>query len=756
MPSASAPGVVAEGATPARLTKDDYRAIFSRAAALFATTAGHRDALERTLAACLPSLGDFGFFDARDGDEVIRIARAHEDDKLEAMLRLTKWERQDRDDMNLCALSTGEPALHANTDDEWYRRVATSPQRLEALRGLAFRSMITVPMRYRNDLIGSLTLFMARPGRRHSAEHLEVAADISGLAAPLVAHAGLLERHEKTQASLEALRERLAEELGAMHRLHAIGSRVIDRGETLEDLLLEILDAALEITGRDRGGIQLVDPDTGNLRLAAQRGFGSAYTTAFDTVTPNDGLPSAEALRTRQRVVVENVADYAPLAGTPQLETMIAAGVRTIQSTPLVSRDGRIVGVFTTQGREPGAPSERELRLLDLLSRAAADLVERSQAEARLKDADRRKDEFLAILAHELRNPLAPIRYAVSINKDPNTTEEQRRRMRRVVERQVEHMGRLLDDLLDVSRIARGTVALKNERLDLATVIGAAVEASRPLVDSKRHALEVRLPPTPVAVNADPVRLTQIVTNLITNAAKYTDPGGEIDLAAKTEGADLVVTVRDTGIGIPVEMKPKLFTLFSQADTALHRTEGGLGIGLALVKGFVALHGGTVEARSEGLNKGSEFVVRMPIVEASSVAPDNGGEDARAHLGGLRVLVADDNEDVGETCATLLQWWGHRPVTASNGADALGILQEIRPDLAILDIGMPRLNGYEVAERVRSFDWGKKIVLVAVTGWGQEEARQRAAAAGFDHHLTKPVDTAQLEAILARTVKGLA
>jgi PAS domain S-box-containing protein len=552
----------------------------------------------------------------------------------------------------------------------------------------------------------------------------------------------------RANRELQELRDQLADELEAMRHLQQVSSRLIHREDRLEDLLLEILDAALEITDCQRGVVQLHEAATGTLRLVASRGFDPGFCDAYREVRPDEGMPSAIALRTGERVIVEDLATDERFPDPGRARALLEAGVRSLQCTPLRSRDGRLIGNFITHAAWPSRPRERDLHLLDILARTAADLIERSMAQAALKEADRRKDEFLAILAHELRNPLAPVRYAVSISRDPDSTEEARRRAQAVIERQVGHMARLLDDLLDISRIARGTVVLRKERMDLAACISAALEAARPFVEPRRHRVATRLPAEPLQLDADPVRITQILTNLVTNAAKYTDPGGSIEVEARREDDRAVIVVRDTGIGIPPDLKPRLFTLFSQAGSAIERSEGGLGIGLALVRGFVQLHDGSVEAHSEGPGRGSEFVVRLPLAGEARVA----GAKAEPKLPRqvpLRILVADDNEDICEMCATLLGMWGHRCVVARDGREALAALERERPDVALLDIGMPDLSGYELGRRVRAASWGERMVLVAVTGWGQDEARARSSAAGFDFHLTKPVDVAELERVLA-------
>jgi CheY-like chemotaxis protein/two-component sensor histidine kinase len=313
-------------------------------------------------------------------------------------------------------------------------------------------------------------------------------------------------------------------------------------------------------------------------------------------------------------------------------------------------------------------------------------------------------------------------------------------------------MSLLLDDLLDVSRITRGQLELKKDYVDLKSVVNIAVETARPLVDAKKHQLVVNLPASSIRLEADPLRLSQVIGNLLTNAAKYTDPGGRIELAARFENAELVISIRDSGIGLAEEVMPGLFTMFSQVNSAIDRAEGGLGIGLALVKGLVALHGGRVEVRSEGLGRGSEFIVHLPHqviapVDAPASEIDSGAANASAIRRG-RVLVVDDNRDAAESLSLILRFMGFEVSTAFTGAEALEMGARERPHAAIIDIGMPGMSGHEVARRMRREAWGRHAVLVALTGWGQEQDKQAARAAGFDDHLTKPVDPDQVETVL--------
>ncbi|MDE2050395.1 MAG: PAS domain S-box protein [Gammaproteobacteria bacterium] len=432
--------------------------------------------------------------------------------------------------------------------------------------------------------------------------------------------------------------------------------------------------------------------------------------------------------------------------------------------TVRVARSGRRIDVALTISpirNANGAIVGASKIARDISDRKACDeaqqrtIGELKRAEEALREADRRKDEFLAVLAHELRNPLAPIRYAVAMARKQGRGEAERLQAQGIIERQVEHMGRLLDDLLDVSRITRGTLILRRSSVDLDSVLAAAQESARPLIEARGHELVVRLPEERIRLVADPVRIAQVLANLLVNAAKYTDTGGRIELEARRDGGELVVTVRDNGIGISAEMIPRVFTLFAQASPALERSEGGLGIGLALVRGLLELHGGSVSARSGGMGQGSEFEARLPIGDpADADARGEGPAPACAEARPLRLLVADDNRDSAATCAALLQASGHEVTVAHTGREAFDLACRLEPDALLLDIGMPELNGYQLAQRIRGTGWGRRAVLIAITGWGQEQDKRRALAAGFDRHLTKPIDPGRLEALLQCAAAG--
>ena len=390
--------------------------------------------------------------------------------------------------------------------------------------------------------------------------------------------------------------------------------------------------------------------------------------------------------------------------------------------------------------------TEDDLDFANDVARRVAVAIENTKLYQALREADRRKDEFLATLAHELRNPLAPIRNALEIIKMPHVAADTLERARAMLERQVHHVVRLVDDLLDVSRVMGGKIELRREPVEFAAVIARAVETVQPLIDAQQHELHITLSPVSMLLDADPVRLSQVVCNLLTNAAKYTDPGGHIWLDAEREQDLAVVRVRDNGIGLEAAMTTRIFDLFAQVDHATTRSQGGLGIGLTLAKNLVEMHNGSIEAHSAGIGRGAEFVVRLPLLTVqhrtgSQPAVTAGSEPSQANSGS-RLLVVDDNHDSAESFAMLLRAQGHEVRVAFSGPAALEMIKDYVPDIVFLDIGMPGMDGYEVARRLRQQPIWSDVVLVAVTGWGQQEDRRRSAESGFDHHLVKPLEPA--------------
>ena len=419
------------------------------------------------------------------------------------------------------------------------------------------------------------------------------------------------------------------------------------------------------------------------------------------------------------------------------------------------------------------AEKTRELETLNrVLQRANSELeqanrtlqnevAERARIEEALKEADRHKDEFLAMLAHELRNPLAPILNAVQLMRKKPMADPQLAWSRDVIERQLGHLTRLVDDLLDVSRITRGKINLTREPVDVGSLVARAVETVQPMITERGHQLTVEVPREPIRVNGDALRLIQALGNVLANAAKYTERAGQISLIVQQVNETVEIRIRDTGIGIPSALLQRIFDMFTQLRSETSRSQSGLGIGLALVRKLLEMHGGTVTASSEGVGLGSEFLITLPVIpdetasmSAAGQAKVNGTGASTAARVRRRILVADDNSDALESLATLLELGGHEVFSASNGALALESAERHLPDVALLDIGMPKLDGYEVARRIRAQPWGRRITLVALTGWGQESDRRRSGEAGFDSHLVKPLDLDKLTELLGRLPMG--
>jgi PAS domain S-box-containing protein len=675
------------------------------------------------------------------------------------------------------------------------------------------------------------------------------------------------ERDKQAEAALQA-------ELADAKLLQEVSTELVheDRVETLYD---KIMEAAVRIMRSDFASMQMLYPERGaggELRLLAFRGFSPQAALFWEWVRADSESTCGAALRTGSRVIAADVEKCDLMAGTEDLATYLQTGIRAVQTTPLHSRGGGLVGMISTHWRQPHQPSERDLRLLDILARQAADLIERNkaeqalresedrfrrladavptmiwvsdatkactwfnkgwldftgrpmhellgdgwardvhpedldrclsvyrarfdarepfsmeyrlkrhdgqyrwvvddgiprfdeggvftgylgscidlterrQAEERLREADRRKDEFLAMLSHELRSPLAPIRNALSLLDEADDEPLVRAQARGILDRQVRQLTRLVDDLLDIARISRGSISLRREIVRLDEIVAGAIETSRPLIEDASHQLYVDLPQEPIWLFADRARLTQVISNLLNNAARYTPSGGRIDVTARAAGGELAIAVRDDGIGIEAGLLTGIFDMFFQAGSGSRQATGGLGIGLALARQLVELHGGSIEARSEGAGRGSEFTVRVPL----PIAPALSCEEAQpcAAERARRVLVADDNVDAAESLGLLLRRMGHAVQLSYDGVAALEAALREPPEIVLLDIDMPNLDGFAVAARLREDRRFDRVPIVALTGMGQEVDRKRTRQAGFDEHVLKPVDSSALRRAL--------
>jgi PAS domain S-box-containing protein len=973
--------------------------IFRHAATLLASSLDFEQTLANTVSACLPALGDFGFFDVVVEDGVRCAARAHLDPETEAILLSAQWVRQGRTDMNLCALSTGNPGLHNDIDDVWYRKVAANADHLAVLRKLAFRSMLTVPMRYGEELIGSLTLFMGRSGRNHSAADLEFAKELVALAAPVVVNVRLLEKQRQAEFALRISEERLRL-LDSMSQ----ATRAAIDPKSIMDVITRLLGEHLAVT---RCAYADLEPDNDRFTIRHDWTAEGAISTVGEYSLDLFGPRAVADMREGRTLLIRDVdRELAPSEGADMFN---AIGIKAVICCPLV-KEGRLLAMMAVHQDTPrtwtaadvalveevvercwahiervratealrkseahlssiieqtaagiaesdlsgrltgangrfcqilgrsrdtllgqnvrdithpddlarnlplldnavknGTPFDIEKRylrqdgssvwasttvspirtaydkpadkllavVLDITERRRAeeklretadrlqftleaaeigdwdldlindtsfrslrhdrcfgytepiadwgfekfihhvypddrefvarqfqtalaelkdwhfecrvvwpdqsihwiaahgsiyhidtrparmggivfDITERKQAEEELRKADRRKDEFLAMLAHELRNPLAPISAAAELMELAQLDEARLRQTSQVIARQVRHMTGLVDDLLDVSRVTRGLVTIDKSPQDVKNIVSNAVEQVRPLVEARRHHLVLQLAPERAHVSGDPKRLVQILTNLLNNAAKYTPEGGNIELRMEVDDGQVMLDVLDDGIGIAPELQARVFDLFAQAERSSARSQGGLGLGLALVKSLVELHGGKVSCFSEGLGKGSRFTVCLPRVMEQMDLPERrqGNRNIDIAATKLRILVVDDNADAAEMLAMFLEASGHHVLVEHEPRQALERARMDTPDVCLIDIGLPDMDGNELARLLRAQPATSDAVLIAVTGYGQEHDRQNSLAAGFSHHLVKPVDTAKLVALLAEIGKS--
>jgi signal transduction histidine kinase/CheY-like chemotaxis protein len=562
-----------------------------------------------------------------------------------------------------------------------------------------------------------------------------------------------LEQLRRTEAALRETQAWLEAELADSRTLQTISSELMHE-ENVDALYERIIEAIVSIMDSDFASLQMLETrgEGGKeLKLLAFRGFHPEAVKLWDVINVESQTACGEALRTGQRVIIPDVENCEIFLGWKEIEAFRMTGISSVQTTPLFSRSGKLVGMFSSQWRKPHQPAERELRLLDILSRQAADLIENKRADEALREASRRKDEFLAMLAHELRNPLAPILSVAEVMRALPDGDPKVKWGAEVINRQARHMSRLVDDLLDVSRLTSGKIMLKKEVVDLATAVARAVETTHGSFARRRQELLVTLSSEPLRLHADPVRLSQVLENLLGNASKYSPEGGRIWLTTERDPAQAKVRVRDEGIGIPGNMLSRIFDLFTQVDPSIDRAQGGLGIGLTMVRSLVELHGGTVEALSEGHGKGSEFVVRLPLLaDASRGGPERGTAPSNPYSKVRRILIVDDNEDAARSLALLLELRGHRVTTVHEPEQVVKVAAADRPDIVFLDIGLPRINGYEIAKRLRAQPGLERLILVAVSGYADEEHRRLANEAGFHGRVVKPVSSSVLQELMDR------
>jgi signal transduction histidine kinase/CheY-like chemotaxis protein len=528
-------------------------------------------------------------------------------------------------------------------------------------------------------------------------------------------------------------------------------TQILAESPGLIDAVPRVLETIGQVLGWEVGAVWTAAADGDLLRCleiwhAPGARFGEFEATCRKrSFAPGIGLPGRVWKSLKPAWILDVTRD----ANFPRAPIADAEGLHGAFAFPLMFGE-KFLGVMEFFSREIRAPDAALLSMFASIGGQIGQFIERKQAEEALQEANRRKDEFLATLAHELRGPLAPLRHMLEIVKRAGDDRRLVEQARDTMDRQLDQLVRLVDDLLDVNRITRGQLELRKEQVELASVVYRSVEACRPLAESCAHAVTVQLPEQPIYLRADAVRLAQVFSNLLHNACKYTPPGGRIWFTAERQGSDVEARIKDSGIGIPADKLEHVFDLFAQVDRSLERTHGGLGIGLTLVKQFVEMHEGRVEALSDGSGLGSEFVVRLPIlVQFDQRQPAPTPVMAARAPAPLRILVVDDNRDSAHSLAQLLRLDGHDAESAHDGLEAMEASESLRPDVVLLDIGLPKLNGFEVCRRIRQHQWGSQMMLVALTGWGQDEDRRKAKDCGFDHHMVKPVNYQALMNLLA-------
>ena len=600
-----------------------------------------------------------------------------------------------------------------------------------------------------------LEIVIERPDgtSRHVLAHPRLMRDDGGRVVGAVNVLVDISWRKDAEAELAATKDELAQQVESLTQLHELALRLGSMSE-LPAILQAVLDTAVDAQDADFGIVWMHDHDTGCLVAEASRNFAQEALAHFSRVVPGPaGGAAGNAFSRHSRWIIEDVESDPGFE--PFRQGARAAGFRAVHSTPIVTSTGELLGVISVHFARKHRPSQRDMQIADVCARHAADSIENfrsqqamRQSEEELRELDQRKNEFLATLAHELRNPLAPLRNGLEVMRLASANPATVEKARAMMQRQLSQMVRLVDDLLDVSRVSRGKIELRREDVELSAVLRNAIETSQPLMAERNHQLVTRIPQERIVIHGDVTRLSQVFWNLLNNAAKYTLPGGVIELAAVAEGAEIEVSIRDNGIGIPHDMQSRVFDIFTQVDRSLEKSQGGLGIGLSIAKRLVQMHAGTISVRSEGHNKGSVFTVRLPVVVDAEIAKPQPQKRTAAGISGRRILVADDNTDSASTLAMLLETAGNEVRVAHDGHEAITVGARFQPEVVLLDIGMPRKNGYDACKEMRAQSWAEDAYFVALTGWAQPQDRDQAHAAGFDCHLVKPVEPASLERLI--------
>jgi PAS domain S-box-containing protein len=672
-----------------------------------------------------------------------RIHVAHEDPALAELARTFRKRYPPRPDDPrglMKVLRTGEPEFVSEISDEMLVSAARDDEHLRMLRELKLRSVLIVPLSVSGRTIGALTLVGSQESRRFDEADLELAGEIADRAALAVENARLFAgAREAVRIRDEAIALHKAIEQSLTHLVEASGS--LSASLDLPSVFSAVLTLSRKLIAADAYAVWRYHPESNRWGIE----LGSGLSDEFQAATvPGKGETAAVP---ESPIVAEDVQSFSAL--DPRGEAYGKEGIRSAMVIPLKVR-GRAGGTLVFYYRAKHHFSPIEVRVGTALANLAGSAVGTAELYQELRENDQRKDEFLAMLAHELRNPLSAISNAVLLARQPQVEPKALEWSRQVVERQTGKLARLIDDLMDVSRITRGKIQLKKESVDARRLLQSAADSLRSLIDERKHEVSVSSGPGLLRLYADPVRIEQVLVNLLTNAAKYTPSGGRIWARVERKDSSLVFTVKDNGRGIEPDFLPHIFELFTQGERSIARSESGLGIGLTIVRKLVEMHGGSVSAQSDGPGQGSLFTVRLPASEQDaleSMASPLQPKIAEQHL---KILVVDDNEDTARGLAKILGLFGHEVETAFDGPSAVQAARNFEPDVVVLDIGLPGMTGYEVARSLRGEKFGDKLLVIALSGYGQDEDRRRSHEAGFDYHLVKPVDHTALLALLSR------
>jgi PAS domain S-box-containing protein len=715
---------------------EESRQLLSEAGAVLASTLDYEATLASVARLAVPRLADWCSVYLTDaGAGLRRIAVAHADpEKVRWAEEMARRYPPDPGDPRGVGgvIRSGEPVLVPDVPEEMLASVARDPEHLALLRDLGLRSVMIVPLVARGRTLGAVTFVAAESGRRYGPDDLALAQELGRRAAMAVDNARLFQQSEESTARLRLLVE---------------ASGRLTRSLELPAVQSEILVLSNRLVAADAYAMWRHDEATGDWAIVDSANLSDAYLRDWGRI------PAPAAPMPDHPIVAEDVQAEAALESRRRMYQ--SEGIRSVVAVPLRVH-GRVAGTLVFYYHARRKFDDVTVRVASALADLAgaalgtSELYRReSELRRRAEEADHAKDSFLAALGHELRNPLTVVVSSLHVLRELGE-----RGLDRVpvMERQADVLRRLVDDLLDMARVTQGRIELRREPVRLADAVAQAVETARPLIDARGHALAVELPREELWLEADAVRLTQCVSNLLHNAAKYTDPGGRIALAGGCDGGAAVLRVRDSGIGIPPGDLDRIFELFSQVQDARSHSQGGLGIGLSLVRKLVGMMGGSVTAHSGGSGTGSEFVIRLPLAAppappAPAPAPPAATPaDGRAEA--LRVVIADDNADAADTLAMLVEMWGHAVRVAYDGPGAVEAAREFRPDVCLFDISMPGFDGYEAARRVRAGGELPGVVLAAMSGFGQDSDRARGADAGFDHFLVKPVAPSAVEQLL--------